>query len=126
MLACGGERGDPAEGGPDEDRRLVKRPYEGDEIRNEGAERVVPVGCPVALTVTPGIERDGGPSVFGEPERGASPGVARLTAAVQQDHGRRVSSSLPALALQPHTRPVEVEGLRRSTHLSRRAADRAL
>ena len=81
------QRRHPAERGADQDRRLVERVDDVEDVGDEGVQRVVAVGGPVALAVAAQVQRERGVAVVGEPLGGLRPRVPGLAAAVQQHDG---------------------------------------
>ncbi len=95
--ALGEHRGDPAEGGADEDRRAAELVGDRDAVSRVRGERVVAVERPLAVSVPAQVEGDGLPAGLGEDAGGGPPGVARLPAAVHEHHR-------PARLVAPHVR----------------------
>ncbi len=87
MLGRGDQARDATQRRSDEDKRVRLRPHDGQEVGDEGIQCVVPVSVPIAVPMTAGVIRDCRPAVGGDPLRRAPPGMARLTASMQQyDH----------------------------------------
>jgi len=88
--ALGEQRRDAAERSPDRDRPfagpLHQRGGNRGRIRGEVRECIMPVRDPLAVAMTALIERVGGRARAPEMLGGAAPRMARLPAAMQQQH----------------------------------------
>ena len=107
-LALGDERRKAAERRADQRGAPTEACGDGAHVGGEGIHRVIAVGRPAALAVPAEIEGDGVEAPLGERGRGAAPGVPRLPAAVEEEHGpaRRV-----AVGVRRELEPVrDVEG----------------
>ena len=83
----GDHRGQAAEGGADQHRRVGERGGDGPDVAGEGVEGVVAVGRPVALAVAPQVDRQGPPPGVDQDLPGPRPRVAGLAATVEEDDG---------------------------------------
>ena len=82
-----------------------------DEVTDKAIEAVVVGGVPIAVAVAAGVEQHRGVAACGKAARGALPRVARLAAAVQQQHDVAWVAAVPPLAGQAHAQSIEVKEL---------------